>query len=196
MQIQPPKWLVKWIVNFAKKRDAKRPFGHIYDESGSLYMERYVIVPFDCKWTAKLAVRVHIIHQSDRDPHFHDHPWSNLSWIIDGPGYWEHTPEPDPMDIFGQCIRCERRFRGEFVKRSHTDRHRIELPHSRDVEPVTSLFFTGPYRHGWGFWVQETKVPWRLYKQLKLWNYLDDHEILTKLAAHDLVHRDGERGLL
>jgi len=106
------------------------------------YLRRWLTIPKNRAGNSYL----HLIGRSDDDRALHDHPWDNVSIIIDG-RYIEHTPE-------GQFVRHP----GDIVHRKATDRHRLELI---DGAPVTSLFIVGPKIREWGFWCPQGFVHWR-----------------------------------
>lgn len=110
---------------------------------GGNYMRRWFIIPRN----ALQNVYLHRVLRSDDDRALHDHPWSNVSLLIEG-RYREITPE-------GEFLREP----GEVIAREATARHRLELIDG----PVTSLFLTGPKVRDWGFWCGadgERFVPW------------------------------------
>jgi hypothetical protein len=157
MRVPLPTFLVDYVINkaitTAIRDDTKST---IYGPDGSLYMERYPLVPFNCRWTLGIAVRLHIIFRSDIDKHMHDHPWWNISWLLRGE-YFEEVPH-GMLNVF------RHRARGAIVLRRATARHKLHLIRERGVEqPVYSLFVTGPWQQGWGFYTERGKVPWRLY---------------------------------
>lgn len=144
MNIPPPKFLVKWLVTRAKRS----PIESILGSDGSLYMERYTLFKRDYLW-----VRLHITHRSDEGAHLHDHPWRNLSWILDA-GYVEE------MEHETIC-----RIPGDIIYRGLDARHRLDL-YAYDDEltiPCTSLFITGKWQQVWGFYKNGVKIPWREY---------------------------------
>jgi hypothetical protein len=108
--------------------------------------------PYLCRWfltpwsgnkrgIAKLLpnVYLHLFLRSDADFALHDHPWANLSILLDGT-YVEHT-----IRNGGVHIRT-RRFAGDMKARRASAAHRIEI-----VAPCWSLFLTGPTVRDWGF---------------------------------------------
>lgn len=106
------------------------------------YLRRWWIVPRN----EGCNVYLHEILRSDDDRALHDHPWDNVSMVIDG-RYIEHTPD-------GSFARDA----GSIVQRSATDSHRLEvLPGERAV----SLFITGPKLREWGFHCPNGWVHWR-----------------------------------
>lgn len=144
MNIYPPRWLVNWLV----KRAERRPLDFIYDDDGSLYMKRYTLFQFPWVWA-----RIHVTHRSDADPHLHDHPWRNVSWILDG-SYGEELPDHSPWSV-----RLKVRHHGDIIFRGLKFRHRLDIYRA----PCISLFITGKYKQSWGFFVDDKKIPWRDY---------------------------------
>jgi hypothetical protein len=106
------------------------------------YLQRWWIIPRN----AHFNVYLHRFLRSDDERALHDHPWPNVSWLIEGE-YLEHTPEG-----------TFRRTPGALVEREATSSHRIELI---EGQPVTSLFFTGPKEREWGFHCERGWVHWQ-----------------------------------
>lgn len=91
-------------------------------------------------------VYLHDIRKSDDDRAFHDHPWFNTSFLIEG-RYIEHTPEGS----------IERKA-GDFVSRGANQLHRLEVIPG---ESAISLFITGPKVREWGFECPQGWVHWK-----------------------------------
>lgn len=106
------------------------------------YLERWWIIPRN-EWQ---NVYLHRILRDDDDRALHDHPWDNVSLLLDG-SYREITPD-------GEFIRGP----GALVHRKATDSHRLELI---DGKPALSLFFTGAKVRNWGFHCPNGWVPWQ-----------------------------------
>jgi hypothetical protein len=96
--------IADWLIERAKRT----PYFHLHHGDGSLYMERYWLVPFasdkeGCRaatWREPLtwllqrlgvAVRLHVIHTPDLDRALHDHPWTFVSLVLRG-WYREERP--------------------------------------------------------------------------------------------------------
>lgn len=167
-----PKFVAECLIRQAKRT----PYTHIYDGSGSLYMERFWLfgMSYD-SWFTKLtglSVRLHYICRPDNDRHFHDHPWNFVSVILRG-GYVENRP-PVNYKMSGHISKVEQEYgkkpdlyiatdregcagmgrapdRNSFCYRRATDRHLISWV-STEVECWT-LFVSGPKRQWWGFYV-------------------------------------------
>lgn len=164
------------VIRFAMKR----PYIHLPG-----YMSRYWIIPYN---RTGLAVRVHHIERSDKDRHFHDHPWWYVSIVLRG-GYFERTPcRPEALcyqcafarrhgltDMEDDCVgEAPRRWRGpgSIAFRQATSWHRLQLSPLRGADQCWTLFITGPARQPWGFLVGGEKVPAK--------DYLGDRFIDTK----------------
>lgn len=174
--------LTRWLL----ERAWKTPYFHLHHADGSLYMERYWLVPFaDAGTTSKegcyratwrqplvwllqkldIAVRVHCIHTPDFDRHMHDHPWWFASCVLRG-WYQEARPICDvpTFDANGReyaftTVRRE----GSWARRGVFERHRIEA-----VSPggVWTLFITGPKRQSWGFFTERGWIGWKDYESV------------------------------
>jgi hypothetical protein len=109
---------------------------------GDDYMRRWWVFPHN-PWC---NVYLHDIRKSDDDRAFHDHPWMNTSFLIEG-SYLEHTPQ----GVF-------HRKAGDYVIRSAQQMHRLEvLPGTSAI----SLFITGPKLREWGFDCPQGWVHWQ-----------------------------------
>lgn len=86
--------------------------------------------------THEYNLYLHRVTGSDDDRAYHDHPWPNVSLILQG-RYIEHTPVGDFW-----------REPGDTVYRNAEDLHWLELVGD---EPVWSMFLTGRKIRDWGF---------------------------------------------
>lgn len=174
--------LFDWTVNRLIARAMRTPYFHLHHGDGSLYMERYWLVPltygaFGCytaKWwrepsawllqTLGIAVRVHHICTADLDRSLHDHPWDWVSIVLRG-WYLEARPSHIAPCFHGEeeeLTHITARHAGSFAFRHATDRHRIT-----HVEPETwTLFITGPKVQWWGFYTPAGKVYYRDYESV------------------------------
>jgi quercetin dioxygenase-like cupin family protein len=118
---------------------ASRPPDFVIGEG---YLNRWHIIPRNDFGN----VYLHDFGRSDDDRALHDHPWRNVSYVIEG-RYIEHTPD-------GQITRNA----GDVVTRLATAMHRIEL---FPGERATTLFFTGPKVREWGFDCPQGWRHWR-----------------------------------
>ncbi|VWX56697.1 cupin domain-containing protein [Sphingorhabdus sp. 109] len=100
---------------------------------GDNYLRRWWVVPRNEQHNMYL----HEILHSDDDRALHDHPWENISWLLEGE-YLEHLPD-------GSVVH---RKAGDFVKRPATALHRLEIA---EGGRAVSLFITGPKIREWGF---------------------------------------------
>jgi len=106
------------------------------------YMRRWWVIPRN-RW---FNVYLHQVLLSDSDRAMHDHPWVNMTLVLDGPGYVEWRP--------GGAVR---RSFGDVVIRRAAEAHRLELLQDDDGQPRSTwtLFITGPRIRKWGFY-----LPW------------------------------------
>lgn len=117
------------MQEWARALMASRPADFVI---GDDYLRRWWVIPRN-PW---VNVYLHDIRKSDDDRAFHDHPWVNTSFLIEG-GYIEHTPQ-------GRFSRHA----GDVVTRGADQMHRLEvLPGLSAI----SLFITGPKVREWGF---------------------------------------------
>lgn len=122
------------------------------------------------------AARLHVIKSSDMDRHLHDHPWWNMSIILEGsyieevPGWHGQSPLMDQIPGMNKYLLREP---GDVVFRKATDRHRLTLVTSR----VVSLFVMAPAERMWGFHTEEGFVPFREYlAQSEKWGRRGDFD--------------------
>lgn len=109
---------------------------------GDNYLRRWWVIPRN----EGCNVYLHEILASDDDRAHHDHPWDNVSMLLDG-SYIEH-------DRNGRHLRVA----GSIVSRQATDAHRLEIP---DGGRALSLFITGPKLREWGFHCPKGWVRWQ-----------------------------------
>lgn len=157
------------LVDRLIERAKRTPYTPIFDDDGSLYMERF--------WLARIgksggvstagepypryAARIHHICRSDRDRHPHDHPWSYLTVILRG-GYFEVRPILRDGVQVGEHTQWHGP--GSILLRPAHSWHRLVLPPG---ETAWTLFCTGPNAQEWGFLTEAGKVHWRKYLGLE-----------------------------
>ncbi|WP_285020277.1 hypothetical protein [Novosphingobium sp. fls2-241-R2A-195] len=108
---------------------------------GDRQLLRWWVIPRN----EQVNVYLHAVLKSDEDRAMHDHPWSNVSFLIAG-SYIEHTPE-------GRFVRRA----GDVIERPAHAMHRLEaIPGERAI----SLFMTGPKVREWGFACEQGWVHW------------------------------------
>lgn len=119
----------------------KRPPDFIIGGRENPYLLRWYLLPRNPFFN----VYLHRFLRSDDDRALHDHPWTNLSVILEG-SYTEHTI------LAGGIHKRTLRKAGDIVLRRAKSAHRIELSHG----PCTTLFVTGPKVREWGFHCPDT----------------------------------------
>lgn len=112
------------------------------------YMRRWWVIPRN-RW---FNVYLHHFLRSDDDRALHDHPWWNLSILLEG-RYVEHT-----ISAGGINVRTER-CAGQWKFRAASSAHRIELHDG----PCWTLFITGPRLREWGFHCPQGWRHWRVF---------------------------------
>lgn len=105
------------------------------------YIKRWWVIPRNRFFN----IYLHAVGQDDDDRAMHDHPWINMSYILEG-GYNECTPKWTKPLTKGQ-----HRFRRPRAL------HRLEL---LDNQYTLSLFITGPKVRKWGFQTEDGWVSW------------------------------------
>lgn len=125
------------------------------------YLLRWYLIPRNRFFN----VYLHEIVRSDDDRALHDHPWWNVSFILDGT-LFEVVPlkEGSNTGPFSQ----NRLVQGDLKFRNAEAAHRlIVLPSIR----VRTLFITGPRIRDWGFWCPQG---WRHWKDFTGFNETGD----------------------
>lgn len=139
-----------WTIKYRASRD---PDVIIGANRNPPYMKRWWVIPRN-RW---FNVYLHEVGQDDDDRALHDHPWINLSYIVDG-GYTEHTIENGGIHV------RRKRLPGSFKLRLPSSAHRLELLKDKSV----SLFITGPIVRKWGFHCPNGWVLWTKFTEDKV----------------------------
>lgn len=157
----------------------ERKYFHLPSDEDPSYMERYwvkrpTVETEGSEGRNEWAARIHVIKASDKDRHLHDHPWWNVSIILQG-SYLEEVPVSQSQhpvydqnyimsyaagdDLEGASTTFKLRKPGDVIFRGASTRHRLHLIDG----PVYSLFFMGPVKQMWGFYTPDGKIPFREY---------------------------------
>ncbi len=128
-------------------KTTRRPPDFVVGPKDDPYLLRWWFIPRN-KW---FNIYVHEFWRSDDDFALHDHPWWNLSILVEG-SYIEHT-----IAAGGIHHRVTRKM-GEVKLRPATAAHRIELIEGQQVR---TIFITGRNRRTWGFHCPKGFKPWR-----------------------------------
>ena len=140
------------------------------------YLYRWFVIPRN-KW---FNIYFHHFLRSDDDRALHDHPWWNMSWLLEG-DYDEVVFVNQPRDVRDGWeyevpeTTTIRRKQGHFAFRGARTAHRVQLlrkpppligrtgrqiTKGGDEQPVWTLFITGPKIRGWGFWCPKAWRHW------------------------------------
>jgi hypothetical protein len=134
-------------MTWYKRIATSRPPDFIIGGEDDPYMRRWWIIPRN-KW---FNIYLHEFLHSDEDRALHDHPWVNMSILLEGT-YWEHTIS------YGGVHKVKQYSAGDIKCRGPRFAHRIEIK-----EPCWTLFITGPVVREWGFHCAE--AGWRHWKK-------------------------------
>lgn len=131
----------------ALRRRGARPPDVVIGDAAFPYLRRWHLIPRNRVFN----VYLHHFCRSDDDRALHDHPWWNMSWLLDGT-YLEHKTD-------GVYARRQ----GDVVFRGGRAPHRIQLLQSLygREKPVWTLFITGPRFRAWGFHCKAGWRPWQ-----------------------------------
>jgi len=140
-------WLRMRMMRLVARRDPDFVIGSAEDP----YLRRWFVIPRN----AFFNIYLHHFLRSDDDRALHDHPWWNVSLLIDG-GYVEHTIPQGGINVRTPRVAGQMKFR--FASAAH----RVEL----NDGPCWTIFITGPRirqwgfhcPHGWKHWQQFTKA--------------------------------------
>lgn len=132
------------LARIVKDRDPDFVIGGQSDP----YLLRWFVIPRNPIFN----IYLHEFRRSDDDRALHDHPWVNLSILIEGE-YVEHT-----IAQGGVNHRAHRKA-GDWKFRWPRHAHRLELIGKR----CTTLFITGPRLRQWGFHCPDGWVHWKRF---------------------------------
>lgn len=157
-----PGWLQDWLLSRADTIMSTHMPDFMVGGAKAPYLKRWWIIPRNRFFN----IYLHHFLRSDDDRATHDHPWFNVSILLEG-RYIEHARTWVPGPNFGGTTATVRED-GDVVFRRPTSAHRVELfakyhPYGGQFEtyPVTTLFITGPVVREWGFHCPKRWVPWR-----------------------------------
>lgn len=125
-----------------------RPPDRIIGGAHNPYMRRWHVIPRNPLFN----IYLHHFLRSDDDRALHDHPWWNVSVLLEGE-YTEHT-----IAAGGVNLRVVRKA-GDWKCRLPTSAHRIEL----HAGPCWTLFITGPRIRSWGFHCPQGWRHWKVF---------------------------------
>ncbi len=132
---------------FARVADT-RPPDFVIGGRDNPYLLRWWVIPRN-RW---FNIYLHHFLRSDDDRALHDHPWWNVSILLDG-SYTEHTIAQGGVNHRARYVDGDIRLRGA------TAAHRIEL----DEGSCWTLFITGPVLRNWGFHCPAGWRPWQQF---------------------------------
>lgn len=123
-----------------------------------IYLQRWWVIPKNNYFN----IYLHRFNSSDEDRANHDHPWWNISILING-AYNEHLPKyPEKWISEGNREEIvKKRYPFIPIYRAANVIHRIELIDDNRNEnidgpiqgkPIWTIFITGPKVKDWGFW--------------------------------------------
>ena len=125
--------LAAWFIG----RCTRRPPSFIIGGPDRPYLRRWWLIPRNPLFN----VYLHQFLRSDDDRALHDHPWANMSLLLQGQ-YVEHTIAAGGVHRRELLVAGATR-----VRPSGKYAHRVELVDG----PCWSLFITGPRYRSWGF---------------------------------------------
>jgi hypothetical protein len=134
--VKLPGIVLKLLVASARRiRDSRDP-DFIIGGAEYPYMLRWWVIPRNRFFN----IYLHRFCRSDDDRALHDHPWWNVSILLEGE-YTEHTIPAGGINVRKVYQAGELKFRGA------KSAHRVEL-HAGECK---TLFITGPNIRDWGF---------------------------------------------
>lgn len=136
------------LYSLLKRIAESRPPDFIIGGTENPYLLRWWIIPRNRFFN----VYLHHFLRSDDDRALHDHPWWNVSLLLQGE-YTEHTIAAG--GVKEKAIRRE----GQFKFRGARFAHCIEL----HAGPCWTLFVTGPIIREWGFHCPQGWRHWKIF---------------------------------
>lgn len=137
-----------WLLRRALRIMERQP-SFVIGGADAPYLLRWWVIPRNRLFN----VYLHEFHRSDDDRALHDHPWWNVSVVLNG-SYIEHR-------ILAGGIRTQTlRQAGSIVGRMPSTAHRLELAAGKTC---ITLFITGPKVRDWGFHCLRGWVPWQRF---------------------------------
>ncbi|WP_430436821.1 hypothetical protein [Oceanibaculum nanhaiense] len=162
-----PERSVRWLHRLLLRRIAGRKPDQIIGGEDNPYLIRWCLIRKN-RW---FNIYLHHTIRSDDDRALHDHPWHNVSLLLDG-GYIEIMPAYPDTWPHSADLRHVSREVGALVLRRAVAAHRLALwCDDEGIElPSWSLFITGPHLRRWGFWCFNGTSPRWVYWR----NFTDD----------------------
>lgn len=143
-----PDWIIRRLKRMAIRTSMARKPDFLIGGESDPYLKRWWIVPRN-RW---FNIYLHHFLRSDDDRALHDHPWWNVSILIDGE-YTEHT-------IAAGGVNVRNVYRSGNLKfRTAGAAHRVELR----TGSCWTLFITGPIVREWGFHCPQGWRPWKQF---------------------------------
>lgn len=142
-----PRFLLLWLINCLQRIVERRLPDIVIGGQDDPYMERWWVIPRNRFFN----VYLHRFLRSDDDRALHDHPWCNVSILLQGT-YLEHTIAAGGVASARQLKAGDVR-----VRPRGTFAHRIELTDG----PCWTLFITGPRYREWGFHCAHRWIHWK-----------------------------------
>lgn len=139
--------VIERLVSRCKRIAASRPPDFVIRHGETPYLSRWFLIPRNRVFNLYL----HRFDADDEDRALHDHPWFNVSVLLEG-SYREHSIRA------GGVHASVERSAGAIKFRSPWAAHRIELT----TRPTWTLFITGPVLRTWGF---HCPNGWRRWKE-------------------------------
>ena len=143
--------MITWLFNFLHRTIASKRESDFVVGGKSVprpYLNRWYVIPRNRLFN----IYLHQFLRSDDDRALHDHPWFNLSILLQGQ-YVEWSIAK------GGTHHKKLRKAGGIKFRTPWNAHRLELV---DEQPCWSLFMTGPTMRTWGF---HCKLGWRPWQE-------------------------------
>jgi hypothetical protein len=150
-----PSFLTSYLKTLAHNYINKNSPDFIIGGREDPYILRWFVVPKNRFFKIYLHQQV----RDDDDRALHDHPWFNVSIILEN-GYEEYVPVSKSKPN-GPSYAISRR-EGSVIARLPAQAHRLALRCIPDgkVEHSLSLFLMGPNVREWGFWCPKGWKPW------------------------------------
>lgn len=172
-----PRWIPRLHSHLLRKHGYAREPDFIIGGRRNPYMLRWYLTPWSqydrrdpplwAQITKRVLPNVYLHHflRSDDDRALHDHPWFNMSIVLQG-DYWEITPKGRFLRSTGAIkIRTPwAAHRVELFKACNAvDKGGVVLQHTVNEIEAWTLFITGPRVREWGFLCPKGWINWQKF---------------------------------
>ncbi len=156
-----PAFITRALLRRVVRIMGSRPPDMVIGGADDPYMRRWFAIPRNRVFN----IYLHHFLRSDDDRALHDHPWWNVSILLEG-SYVEHTIPAGGVNVRTRYEAGAIKFRGA------KSAHRVELDVNRGMglpyhKTCKTIFITGPRIRSWGFHCPQGWRHWRQFTDPK-----------------------------